>query len=111
LTVNCLAVVATCALSTHLVGSSLRGPILPTSIAVACSAESVINTWTFSNIIGVLLLLLAVFLYAFVRSFDFAPAANQIHPLSRTSKTLRFVAGIAIGLAIEIGRASCRERE
>ena len=102
ITVNRLAVVAALALLTHLVGQSLRGPVLPTSIAVAFSTESVINTLTFSNINGVLLLLLAVFLYAFVRSFDFAPAANQIHPLSRTSKTQRFVAGIAIGLAIVI---------
>src|SRR5699024_324540 len=102
ITVNSLAVVAALALLTHLVVQSLLAPVLPTSIAGVYSTESVINTLSFSNINGVLMLLLAIFHYAFVRSFDFAPAANQIHPLSRTSKTLLYVAGIAIGLAIVI---------
>src|SRR5699024_10806171 len=52
ITVNSLAIVAALALLTHLVGQSLRGPVLPASFAVAYSTESVINTLTFSNING-----------------------------------------------------------
>ncbi|MFH0410691.1 glycosyltransferase family 87 protein [Corynebacterium sp. L4756] len=92
---NCAAIVAALAILTRLMGHSLRGPVLPVSIALAYSTEAVINTLTFSNINGILLLLLAVFLACFISSFR-----TDIPP-SR-AKLLTYIAGLAIGLAIVI---------
>ena len=106
--VNSLAIVAALAILTRLVGHCLRGPVLPVATALAFSTEAVINTLTFSNINGILLLLLAVFLACFVRSFDSAAnnavAAQGVKSSSpRVSPhALRYIAGLAIGLAIVI---------
>jgi arabinofuranan 3-O-arabinosyltransferase len=106
--VNSLAIVAALAILTRLVGHSMRGPVLPVVTAVAFSTEAVINTLTFSNINGILLLLLAVFLACFVRSFESAAitaeAARGVKSSSpRVSPhVLRYIAGLAIGLAIVI---------
>lgn len=59
---NAVAIIAALALLTRYVGHSLRGPILPISIAAAFASESVINTLVFTNINGLLLLAMAAFL-------------------------------------------------
>ncbi|MTD91395.1 glycosyltransferase family 87 protein [Corynebacterium hiratae] len=59
---NAAAIVAALALLTRFVGHSLRGPLLPVSIAAAFATESVINTLVFTNINGLLLLAMVAFL-------------------------------------------------
>src|SRR5690625_3566322 len=94
--VNSLAIILALALLTRLVGQSLRGPVWPVAIAIGFSTESVINTLTFSNINGILLLLLSVFLFCFVLSFR--PVLNTEANSSRihSPHPLRIIAGIAI---------------
>ena len=61
--VNAVAIVLALALLTRLAGASLRGPVFPGAIAAAFLTESVRNTLIFSNINGLLLLALSMFLY------------------------------------------------
>lgn len=100
--VNSLAIILALALLTRLVGQSLRGPVWPVAIAIGFSTESVINTLTFSNINGILLLLLSVFLFCFVRSFSPVVNTEDSRGRSFSPHALRYIAGIAIGLAIVI---------
>lgn len=86
--VNALAIIAALALLTHVVGRKLTSPVFPTSIALAFATESVTNTLAFTNINGVLLFCMALFLWAFLES-------------ERTPQ-LAWVSGIALGLAILI---------
>ena len=62
--VNALAVVGGLALLTRAVGLSLRGPALPLGILAAFLTESVTNTLIYSNINGVLFLLVTGYLLA-----------------------------------------------
>ena len=61
--VNALVIVVALALLTRLAGASLRGPVFPGAITAAFLTESVRNTLIFSNINGLLLLALSLFLY------------------------------------------------
>ena len=99
---NGLAIIASLALLTHLVGRSLREPVLPIAVAIAFSTESVINTLTFSNINGILLLLLSVFLYCFLGAFTRLKETDTPDGKTPGASTLRYLAGLAIGLAIVI---------
>src|SRR5699024_9162047 len=83
-------------------GRSLREPVLPIAIAIAFSTESVINTLTFSNINGILLLLLSVFLYCFLGAFTRLKETDTPDGKTPGASTLRYLAGLAIGLAIVI---------
>ena len=86
--VNALAIIAALALLTHVVGRKLTSPVFPVSIALAFATESVTNTLAFTNINGVLLFCMALFLWAFLAA-------------ERTPQ-LAWVSGIALGLAILI---------
>lgn len=79
--VNALAVIAALAVLTRLFGYPLRSLVFPAAITLALLTESVRNTLIFSNINGVLLLLLAMFLWLLLH-----------HRL--------WAAGLVIGLAI-----------
>ena len=85
---NAAAIIAALAVLTLIVDRKLTSPVWPVSIALAFVTESVTNTLAFTNINGVLLLCLAVFLWAFLRA-------------ERTPQ-LGWVAGVVIGLAIVI---------
>lgn len=86
--VNTLAIIAALALLTHVVGRKLTSPVFPVSIALAFATESVTNTLAFTNINGVLLFCMVLFLWAFLEA-------------ERTPQ-LAWLSGIAIGLAILI---------
>ncbi|MEX3505984.1 MULTISPECIES: glycosyltransferase family 87 protein [unclassified Corynebacterium] len=60
--VNAAAIVGALAVLACLVGHRLSSPLWPASIALAFATESVINTLTFANINGLLLLALSGFL-------------------------------------------------
>ncbi len=79
--VNAAAIIGALAIFTRLSGHQLRGAVFPTAVALAFATEAVTNTLTFTNINGLLLLTLAVFLWAF---------------LHRRGE----LAGVVIGLAI-----------
>lgn len=79
--VNLVAIVLALALLTRMAGFSLRSMVWPLSIALAMLTETVQNTLIFSNINGILLLMLALFLWC------------VIHQKS-------WIAGLIIGLAI-----------
>ncbi|WP_075733849.1 glycosyltransferase family 87 protein [Corynebacterium phocae] len=87
---NALAVVLAMAVMTRTVGHKLDGWLWPASLAVAFSTESVTNTLAFTNINGLLLLALSLFLWAFIRGNE------------EKSTSLRLLAGVVIGLAIVI---------
>src|SRR5699024_474422 len=99
---NGLAIIASLALLTHLVGRSLREPVLPIAIAIAFSTESVINTLTFSNINGLLFRLLSVFLYCFLGAFTRLKETDTPDGQTPGASTLRYLPCLAIGLAIAI---------
>lgn len=92
--VNAIAIVAALALLTRLVGHRLSGALFPASIAIAFATESVTNTLAFSNINGLLLLALSVFLWALIRGLGDDSSTRR--------PALLWLAGIAIGLAIVI---------
>ncbi|MFS0301152.1 glycosyltransferase family 87 protein [Corynebacterium striatum] len=83
---NALAICAALAILTTVVGYSLRGPVFPVALVAAFATEAVINTLGFTNINGLLLLALSVFLWGILQS----------------RRGPRVAAGIAIGLAILI---------
>ncbi|VFB06762.1 arabinofuranosyl transferase C [Corynebacterium striatum] len=83
---NALAICAALAILTTVVGYSLRGPVFPVALVAAFATEAVINTLAFTNINGLLLLALSVFLWGILQS----------------RRGPRVAAGIAIGLAILI---------
>jgi len=85
---NAAAIVAALAVLTLVVGRTLTSAVWPVSIALAFVTESVTNTLAFTNINGILLLCMAVFLWAFVRA--------------ERTPWLGWVAGVVIGLAIVI---------
>ena len=85
---NAAAIVAALAVLTLTVGRKLTSAVWPVSIALAFVTESVTNTLAFTNINGILLLCMAVFLWAFVRA--------------ERTPWLGWVTGVAIGLAIVI---------
>ncbi|RNE49744.1 arabinofuranosyl transferase [Corynebacterium alimapuense] len=64
---NALAIVAALALLTRLFGFSLRSMVWPASIVIAFCTEAVRNTLIFSNINGILLLGLSLFLWLLLR--------------------------------------------
>src|SRR5699024_12521304 len=66
------------------------------------STESVIITMTFSKINGILLLLLSVFLYCFLAAFTRLKETDSPDGKTPGASTLRYLAGLAIGLAIVI---------
>ncbi|WP_262485148.1 glycosyltransferase family 87 protein [Corynebacterium poyangense] len=80
---NAVAIILALILIARMVRLSLRSPLIPLLLFAAFITESVINTLGFSNINGVLLLLMAVFLHALL-------ANHQLR------------AGLALGLAILI---------
>src|SRR5699024_9782799 len=98
--VNSLAIILALALLTRLVGESLRGPVWPVAIDIGFSTESVINTLTFSNINGIFLLLLSVFLFFFGRAYSPDVNTEDSSGRSPSHHALRYIAGTAIGLAI-----------
>src|SRR5699024_1359418 len=59
-------------------------------------------TLTFSNINGILLLLLSVFLYCFLGAFTRLKETDTPDGKTPGASTLRYLAGLAIGLAIVI---------
>src|SRR5699024_6559298 len=79
--VNLLAIVLALGLLTRMAGFSLRSMVWPLSIALAMLTETVRNTLIFSNINGILLLMMVLFLWC------------VIHRRS-------WVGGLIIGLAI-----------
>ncbi len=81
--VNAVAIIAALAVLVRLVGHRLNSWLFPGAIAVAFLTESVRNTLIFSNINGVLLLVLAAFLRLFLAG-------------------RRWPAGIVLGLAIVV---------
>lgn len=64
--VNLLAIVLAFGLLTRLSGWALRSMVWPITIALAMLTETVQNTLIFSNINGILLLMLAIFLWCVV---------------------------------------------
>ena len=85
---NAAAIVAALAVLTITVDRKLTSPLWPVSIALAFVTESVTNTLAFTNINGILLLCMAVFLWALLRA--------------EHTPQLGWVAGVVIGLAILI---------
>ncbi|WJY92424.1 Alpha-(1-_3)-arabinofuranosyltransferase [Corynebacterium faecale] len=79
--VNLLAIVLALGLLTRMVGFALRSMVWPLSIALAMLTETVQNTLIFSNINGILLLMMVLFLWC------------VIHKKS-------WIGGLIIGLAI-----------
>lgn len=84
---NAACIIVALALLTRLVNKPLSGATPPIAIALACATESVTNTLTFSNINGVLLLLLTGWLYLFIRGAQ-----------GQTKKM--WLAGLVLGIAI-----------
>lgn len=80
---NAAAIIAALALLTLMVGHRLSSPHFPLAITGAFLTESVTNTLVFSNINGLLLLALVVFLCLFLRKKSWA-------------------AGVVLGLAIVV---------
>lgn len=87
---NALAIVLALGILTRLCGHRLDSWVWPVSIALAFATESVTNTLTFSNINGLLLLGLTVFLAAFV----YGHRSGRAWPL--------WLGGVVLGLTIVI---------
>ncbi|AKE39308.1 Hypothetical protein NG00_01236 [Corynebacterium camporealensis] len=87
---NAAAIIGALALLTRIVGHRLSGVLFPMSLALAFASEAVTNTLAFTNINGLLLLALAIFLWGFLRGLE----------TNRTA--LLWMAGVAIGLAIVV---------
>lgn len=86
--INALCIVIALGVLTRLSGRSLRDWVWPASVAVAFITEAVCNTLIFSNINGVLLLVLTLFLACLLHSY------NHHWP--------RWVGGLLLGLGILI---------
>lgn len=106
--VNAVGIVAALALLCRAVGHSLRGWLWPVSIALAFATESVTNTLAFTNINGLLLLALSVFLLCCLRSWEghtaggTPPDAVPAEAEPTVIPWLSWVAGLALGCAILI---------
>lgn len=102
--VNAVAIVAALALLCRAVGHRLRGWLWPVSIALAFATESVTNTLAFTNINGLLLLALSVFILCCLRSWEGhaaeVEAPDDVPPA--VTPWLSWVAGLALGCAILI---------
>ncbi|QPK80337.1 DUF2029 domain-containing protein [Corynebacterium lizhenjunii] len=102
---NALAVIAALAILTRMVGRPLRGAVWPLSIAAAFATESVTNTLAFTNINGLLLLALCLFLWAFLPAHTAGiTTASLPIPPSPTPRTRArgWLGGLVLGAAIVI---------
>lgn len=100
---NSAAIVGSLALLTRLFGHRLSGAVLPVAISAAFATESVTNTLAFTNINGILLLLLSGWLYLFVRECtdqDEDRNSRTTRTLGRTARP--WLAGLLLGVAITI---------
>ena len=91
-----VAVIAALAILCRLFNQPLSSPVFPIALAATFATEAATNTLSFSNINGVLFLLLAGWLYCFVRAATLPPGSLI------QQRRYRYGAGILLGLLILI---------